>query len=334
MIAIPYRISHRISRVSFSYFFFVIFSISSLGFSSFSQRLSSHYTNLPVWKVERDGITSYVMGTVPLSARSVYLPRYIQNLIGSRKYFLSNADPVTLRVTAQKFAEQMWSQMLAGKGPGDELGRSSPEWRYVQDVIRRLQINRSYIFVPFAALKAEATRIISRWMPSGMIAAALFVARSGGLQRKGRSLPDLLTKIAESQKRELVRLDDSAMISILDLIGTDQLKALIKILRSPASEQIDDFELMMQVLQTADPRKMAEITKEMEKQHREWVSEVERFHAQGGAVIAVDLASLVGRGGSVGLLGLLQDRGFEVSETQVLNDETCAGSLIGRLPEE
>jgi uncharacterized protein YbaP (TraB family) len=252
-----------------------------------------------LWKMEKDGKTSWLFGTIHLGVNAdTQLPQVVFDRINDAKTFVMEAD-----TTDPALAMAM--RRTDGGSLRNDLG---PEyWKKLEDALGARVANNLDSMKPFGAMTVLVARDLPMTPPMD------------------RVLADRATKAGKPIHYLELAIDQIAMIE--PWMAPNDVKALLdnrELAKKQALEMMEayragDAERLGtmfddQTLWLAAGRKAelfpAYLDAILGKRNRAWVPQLEQLHEDGGAFVAVGAGHLVGPGN---VIGLLTEKGYTIT---------------------
>jgi hypothetical protein len=271
---------------------------------------------IPVWKLERDGKTSYAIGTIPVQIKAERIPPAIRGLVKSKNTFISDVDEVD--VTRRKGMRAAMVRAFRGEDLRQDLGSTSAEWMFIDQTMLEVGLKLvgtlKMMFVPVTpSLKVLAMAGAARRIAPTSLASILIAAQTDNIV-KGKDNLGLglrLLTIAQSEHRSIQKIENHQRELASDSISTDQFRSFIQYLMSKKNEQIDPYGTWHTFMLGMDPITTGKLAEQKMRDHDEWLEKLKIYHETGGAVISVDISDLAdGPGGS--FLKRLDEDGFHI----------------------
>lgn len=251
------------------------------------------------WKLEKDGHTSYLLGTMHLGVDPhTRLPQLVWDKLDAAKTFAMEIDP-----------SQMSSADLLrkdGKTLREELGEAY--WKKLEDVlgpaVAKTMLNAKPMF--------PATALSVRGLPQ---TPPMDSALHGRAKSQGKHLVYLETLELELAVLEKA-MDARALKDLLDdLPGTEQrTKDMLAAYLAGDEAKMQAVQDSERALWLAKGRPAAEYDALLEdllyKRNASWIEPIEKLHADGGGFIAFGAAHAIG---PRGVLDLLSGKGFTIT---------------------
>ena len=252
-----------------------------------------------LWKVEKDGNTSYLLGTIHVGVDPTSrLPDFVWQKLDEKPIFAMETD--------LSDASKLDIKRSDGTTLKDELGPDY--WKKLEDAIG---VKEAGAMLPMKPM-IPATLLSLRGLPKTAPMDGVLLGRATNAHKQivylealevqskmldkwmnARALKELLDDLPASEKHLKELLDA--------YVGGDDAR-MVKL----AAEERDRS--------IAKGRTAAEFDEEMDdmlyKRNASWIEPIEKLHAQGGGFIAVGAAHLVG---PKSVLDLLEKKGFKVT---------------------
>lgn len=286
----------------------------------------------PLWRLEKDGFTSFVIGTAHLPFAEERIPAYLNALIKTHNNFLDESDEI--RTFQFKFAAQRGERPSIRR----QLGMFSRDWRDLKDLVRKNVLNQmawwSIVGVPMSTWKVESAASAAAWMSPGLLLTMAVLTGTDmnkipGVDPRQPSLDARLNSYAKDWDRTITHLDKGwdlppNVIDAIDKASIDDLKNALKNLREGKqgiffadllhaleTGEFNDFVYFLDQINkdvTATPVKV--LAENLLRRDLEWIATIDEYHHKAGAVIAAGMGHFISSASGASLLDHLRDRGY------------------------
>lgn len=251
-----------------------------------------------LWKAEKDGVATYLLGTMHAGVDAAQLPKVVWDKLGAAKVFAMETDP------------------------------TAPELAHLGERTDRTTLHQELGDAYWGKLEQRLGAPMAAQLDHQKALVAAVVLELEGLP-KGPPMEDVLIAEARREHKPLVYLEPaSAQVSVLDKwMDARMLKGML-------DHPIHDADLRAAYM-AGDEREMlataaaerglakaagysdAEYDQELSdllyERNAAWITPIERLHASGGGFIAVGALHLLGE---KSVIDLLSHRGFIVSRVE------------------
>lgn len=252
-----------------------------------------------LWKAERDGVTSWLFGTIHLGVNAdTQLPEVVFEKLKEARSFAMEAD-----TTEDGLALAM--HRSDGGSLRNDLGPAY--WKKLEDAIGARMAQHFEGMKPFAVMTVLATKDVPMTLPMDRV--LLEDAQEAGKPiHYFEKAVDQLAMIEPWMSAD----DIKALLDNRETAKTRTLK-LLEAYKTGEEAQMGAFfdDKTMWLAAGRKPELFpAYLDSILGRRNRAWVPQIEKLHADGGAFIAVGAGHLVGPGN---LNGLLTERGFVIT---------------------
>ncbi len=250
------------------------------------------------WKLEKDGHTSYVLGTMHLGIDPATLPASVWQALDASPTFATEVDPAQMT--------ELDLTRKDGKTLRAELGEDY--WKKLEDALGPASAKALLKLKPMI----PATMLAMRGLPKTASMDRSLHTRA--IDRK-KKLVYLETVALQLAVLEAV-MDARALKDLLDdLPGAEErAKAMVAAYRAGDEDEILEIQAVERELWLKKGRPAAEYDTQIDallyKRNASWIEPIEQLHADGGGFIAFGAAHAVG---PRGVLDLLAKRGFAIT---------------------
>jgi uncharacterized protein YbaP (TraB family) len=252
-----------------------------------------------LWKVEKDGTTSWLFGTVHLGVNAdKQLPPVVFQRLEESKAFAMEADTSDPSLA-------MAMRRTDGGSLRNDLG--AEHWKKLEDAIGERVAQQLEGMKPFAVM----TVLIARDLPMTLPMDRVLSERAQGAGKPIHYLERAVDQIAMIEPW-MSPEDVKALLDNRDLakkLAGDMLVAYKSGDDAALGAMFDDKTLWLAAKRKPEtfPAYLDAI---LGKRNRAWIPQIEKLHADGGAFIAVGAGHLVGPSN---VNGLLAERGFTIT---------------------
>ena len=277
---------------------------------------------IPVWQIDRDNQTSYIIGTPPISLNMRKLPAYYQDMIRSRPVFLTELGETS--INAEEIRNYLIENIQLSHGGYLDSYLTSDQIHFIQQTMRRLSLTVrpkwKQILIPgYAGIIGESAAFLSPHMPPFLLACGMISATTGVGLNSTPTVDELLVRAAKRGHRKIVSLNRSMNLELfLRTVGPRQLKNVIDYIQTQQArgEPVAFVPAMQRMLQSVDIVTTTELLNQSLNDTDKNIELITTAHKQGGSVVAVSLLELLSQPGH-GLFDRLDREGFTITR---LND--------------
>lgn len=252
-----------------------------------------------LWKAERDGITSWLFGTIHLGVSAdSQLPEVVFERLNESRAFAMEAD-----TTDPGLALAM--RRTDGGSLRSDLGPA--HWKKLEDAIGARLAQSFEGMKPFAVMTVLATRDLPMTLPMDRVLLERAEAAGKPIHYFEKAVDQIAMIdpwMSANDIKALLDNRDAAKALTLKLLETYKAGD-----DAGLSAMFDD-----QTMWLAAGRKPelfpAYLDAILGRRNRAWVPQIEKLHAEGGAFVAVGAGHLVGPNN---VIALLSERGFTVT---------------------